>query len=175
MALVAIVTLGIGLRSADRSQQPTAIKSYPCRPGLQNRIHIPKSYHVASSNSGNGVLLPLYIDLHGGGWAHMEPSIDDEFCSDFSNRFNVVVVSVDYHKSPSHRFPTQVHDVAAIARAVIDDNTLPIDRGKVALGGFSAGANLAFAVSQLDDLRGVIRGVVGFYGVYNLDTSPEES
>src|ERR1700734_2737050 len=57
----------------DTPTLPTFTKCYPCRPNLKNRIFVPKSY-----KSGDAPL-PLYIDIHGGGFALMNPSADDKF------------------------------------------------------------------------------------------------
>ncbi|KAH8665219.1 alpha/beta hydrolase fold protein [Tricladium varicosporioides] len=131
------------------------VKEYPIRSGLKNRIFHPKS----SENEK----LPLYIDIHGGGWAVADPETDDEFCSFIAQTFNIIVVSVNYHKSPTYKYPHAVEDIAAIVDAIINDQTLYINEKKIAIGGFSAGGNLAFAASQLGILRGRIGSVVGIY------------
>src|SRR5947207_2506597 len=111
------------------------VKTYEIRPDLKNRIFCPQD----SEDEG----LPLYLDVHGGGWVVADPETDDEFCSFLAQNFHIIVVSVNYHKSPSYKFPCAVGDVAAIADAVIRDESLNIDREKVAMGGFSEGGNLA--------------------------------
>ncbi|KAH0559488.1 hypothetical protein GP486_003996 [Trichoglossum hirsutum] len=141
------------------------IKAYEVRPDLKNRIFRPQDSEDEE--------LPLYLDVHGGGWAVADPETDDEFCSFLAQNFNIIVVSVDYHKSPKHRFPRAVEDVAAIAQAVMSDESLNIDKSKVVLGGFSAGGNLAFAAAQTKVLCGQLSGLVGFYPVLDL-TEPTE-
>ncbi|KAI9682353.1 MAG: hypothetical protein M1817_000407 [Caeruleum heppii] len=135
---------------------PTLIKTYPCRPGLRNRIFIPSTRRPDEE-------LPLYLDIHGGGFAVCDPQTDDEFCATFAATHHILVVSIDYRKAPCAPFPVPVEDAAAIAEAVIDDYHLPIDRSRIALGGFSAGANLALAIAQRPPLRQVVRAVVAFY------------
>jgi acetyl esterase/lipase len=142
------------------------VKSYSIRPDLENRIFRPQ---VAKDE-----MLPLYLDIHGGGWAIADPETDDEFCSFMAQNFNIIVVSVNYHKSPSYKFPYAVADVATIADAVIRDESLNIDKQKVVIGGFSAGGNLAFAASQMDGLRGRLSGLVGFYPSLDLSETLEE-
>jgi acetyl esterase/lipase len=104
----------------------------------------------------------------------MAPEVDDEFCTDFSNEYKFCVVSINYRKAPAHPFPTALQDVTAIAKTVIEDETLPIDKSKIAIGGFSAGANLAFAVSQMEDMKGLIGGVVGYYPPVDFTRTVEE-
>ncbi|TVY48480.1 Arylesterase [Lachnellula occidentalis] len=141
----------------DSSTLPTFTKVYPCRPTLTNRVFVPKSW-----KSGDA-LLPLYIDIHGGGFALMTPVSDDKFCSYFSNTNKILVISLDYPKSPQYQFPVPVEAVVDLVNAVLQDETLPFDKNKVAIGGFSAGANLALAASQHESLQGKIKGAVPYY------------
>jgi acetyl esterase/lipase len=142
------------------------VKTYEIRPDLKNRIFRPQTSEDEE--------LPLYLDVHGGGWAVADPETDDEFCSFLARNFNIIVVSVDYHKSPTYKFPHAVEDVTAIAQAVMNDESLNIDKSKVVLGGFSAGGNLAFAAAQTESLRGQLNGLVGFYPSLDLTESLEE-
>ena len=124
---------------------------------ITNRVFIPSSYKTGDRT------LPLYISVHGGGFALPGPDIDDDFASRFANKHGICVVSIGYRRAPRHFFPYPVHDCAALAEAVVDDPDLPVDRKKVAMGGFSSGGNLSLAAIQLDSLKGKISGVVGFY------------
>lgn len=141
----------------DRSILPTFKKKYSCHQSLTNRIYVPRSYNTSVSP------LPIYIHMHGGGFSWTRPVADDSFCSNFSNSNNILVVSFDYPKSPSYRFPTAVQALTNLVNAVLNDDSLPIDKSKVAIGGFSAGGNLACAVSQDETLRGKIGGLLAFY------------
>jgi acetyl esterase/lipase len=118
--------------------------------------------------------LPLYLDIHGGGFALGSPPIDDRFCSDFANNNKVLVLSLDYPKAPSYPFPSAAHALVDIVKAVLDDESFPFDRKKVATGGFSTGANLSFAVCQDDDLQGKIGGIVSFYGPLDFTVKTSE-
>lgn len=86
----------------------------------------------------------------------------------------MIVVSLDYRKAPAHPFPTATYDVAALAMAVLQDEELPIDVGRVAIGGFSAGGNLALSASQVRGLKGVIKAAVVYYPVVDFSTTPDE-
>ena len=118
--------------------------------------------------------MPLYLDIHGGGFALGSPSIDDRFCSDFANHNKVIVMSLDYPKASSHPFPAAVNALVDTVKAVLADESLPFDRKKVAIGGFSAGANLSFAVCQHDDLQGKISGIVSYYGPLDFTKNTSE-
>lgn len=140
------------------------IKVYPIRRDLKNRLFKPK-------NSIYEEKLPLYIDVHGGGWAVMDPETDDEFCSFMAEHFGIIVISLDYHKAPSARYPCAVDDIIALTEAVLEDTSLNIDTSNVVLGGFSAGGNLAFAACQTESLRDRINGLVGLYPCLDMSES----
>ncbi|TVY19471.1 Arylesterase [Lachnellula arida] len=141
----------------DSSTLPTFTKVYSCQPRLTNRVFLPRLW-----KSGDA-LLPLYIDIHGGGFALMNPSSDDKFCSYFSNTNRILVISLDYPKSPRYQFPFTVEAVVDLVNAVLHDEALPFDKNKVAIGGFSAGGNLTLAASQHESLQGKIKGAVPYY------------
>jgi acetyl esterase/lipase len=155
------------LKPLPQTTKPSFLRSYPVRPGLENRVFIPPNRKAGDA------LLPLYLDVHGGGWAIFDPETDDPFCSYFSRTFNVLVVSINYHKAPKNAFPGPVEDVAAIIKAVIDDPTLPIDKTRIAMGGFSAGGNLSLTVPQKPELKGLIKAAVAFYAPTDMVPSAE--
>lgn len=138
------------------SGKPTFSKVYPCRPKLKHRVFFPKSYQPGQS-------LPLYINIHGGGFAVGSPAHDDEFCAFFSDKFNLIVISIGYSLAPWIAFPVPTQDVAAVVLAILADDALPIDHSRVAIGGFSAGGNLALSACQLPALKGKIKAAIPWY------------
>ncbi|KAH8807121.1 alpha/beta hydrolase fold protein [Xylogone sp. PMI_703] len=158
-------------RHFDRSTPtswPTLVKRYPCRPMLENRIFFPPNYQ-------SGICpLPLYLNMHGGGFAFGEPRQDDEFCVSWAKRTGMLVVSIDYRKAPLYPFPAATYDIAAVANAVLQDETLPIDKSCVAIGGFSAGGSLALSASQMPGLKGIIKAAVVYYPVVDFSVPPNE-
>ena len=148
-----VIPLGL---APSPSGKPTFSKVYPCRPNLKHRVFFPKSYQSGES-------LPLYVNIHGGGFAFGSPEHDDEFCIFFSNHFNLLIISVDYSLTPWIAFPVPTQDVAAVVTAILSDQTLPIDHSRVAIGGFSAGGNLALSACQLPALQGKIKAAIPWY------------
>ncbi|KAL3423754.1 alpha beta hydrolase fold protein [Phlyctema vagabunda] len=144
-----------GLR--DTSVWPTYTKVYPCRPYLTHRVFIPKTYKDGDQ------LLPLYVDIHGGGFIICDAETDDKFCTNFANTNNFLVVSLEYSLAPGTKFPGPVNELFDVINAVLEDELLPFDKTKTAVGGFSAGGGLALAVCQAASLRKRIGAVVGLY------------
>ncbi len=88
--------------------------------------------------------LPLIAYFHGGGWVLGSATSDDAFCRDMSNRTGAIVVSFDYRHAPEHRFPAAHEDAWAALQWVADHAVeLGSDPTRIAVAGWSAGANLA--------------------------------
>jgi len=93
---------------------------------------------------------PLVVYFHGGGWVLGSETSDDPFCRDLCVRTDAVVVSVNYRHAPEDRFPAPVEDALAAVRWVADHTSeLGGDADRLAVAGWSAGANLAAVVCQL--------------------------
>lgn len=93
-------------------------------------------------------VLPALIYFHGGGWTIGDLDTHDTLCRELCNQARCAVVSVDYRMGPEHRFPAAVDDCIAATRWVHDHAAeLRIDNARLAVGGDSAGGNLAAVVS----------------------------
>ncbi len=123
--------------------------------------------------SGAPAPRPLLVYYHGGGWVLCDLDTHDEPCRFLAAEAGVAVLSVDYRLAPEHRFPAAVDDALAAFRFAADRATsLGVDPARIAVGGDSAGGNLAAVVSQL------ARGEAGtgpafqllFYPVTDLST-----
>lgn len=87
---------------------------------------------------------------HGGGWASGSIEGADGHCGDLAAGADVVVVSVDYRLIPEHPFPAGLDDVAAaLGWLAAHAGDLGVDAARLAIGGESAGANLAAAAAIL--------------------------
>ena len=92
-------------------------------------------------------VLPVLVYLHGGGWTIGDLDTHDVLCRQLANAGGCAVVSVDYRLGPEQRFPAAVDDCVAATRWVREQaNLLKLDATRMAVGGDSAGGNLAAVV-----------------------------
>jgi acetyl esterase len=95
-------------------------------------------------------LLPALLFCHGGGWVLGDLDSHDAMCRALCNRSGGIVVAVDYRLAPEHPFPAGIEDAYAALRFVAGSApALGIDAGRLAVGGDSAGGNLAAVLALL--------------------------
>jgi acetyl esterase len=94
--------------------------------------------------------LPLLLWFHGGGWVTGNLDTHDQLGRLLADEVGAVVVSVDYRLAPEAKFPAAADDcLAAYEWALEHAADVGADAGRIAIGGDSAGGNLA-AVVALD-------------------------
>ncbi len=99
--------------------------------------------------------LPVLVYAHGGGFVFCDLDSHDGLCRDFANRLGAVIVSVDYRLAPENPWPAAAYDVEAVAQWVADNaSNLGGDARRIAIGGDSAGGNLAAVTTLMARDRG---------------------
>lgn len=120
---------------------------------------------------------PAFIYLHGGGWTLFSLDTHDRVMREYAARAGVKVVGVDYALSPEARYPVALEQVVAVARFIArNGEELGLDPHRIAIGGDSAGANLAIAacLRLRDEGRGrLMSGMVLNYGVFERSSSAD--
>jgi acetyl esterase len=92
---------------------------------------------------------PLLVYFHGGGFVAGDLDTHDTLCRRICRDGNLHVLSIDYRLAPEHPFPAAVEDaVTAFRWATTHAAALGTSPDKVAVGGDSAGGNLAAVVCQ---------------------------
>ncbi len=90
---------------------------------------------------------PVLVYFHGGGWTIGDLDTHDVLCRQLCAAAGVAVVAVDYRMGPECRFPAAVDDCVEATRWVRGQaQALELDAARVAVGGDSAGGNLAAVV-----------------------------
>ncbi len=95
-----------------------------------------------------GPPLPVLVYFHGGGWVLGDIETVDNLCRRLANASGCAVVSVDYRLSPETKFPGPLDDCfEAVEFVSREAESFGIDPRKIAVGGDSAGGNLAAAIT----------------------------
>jgi acetyl esterase len=98
---------------------------------------------------------PVLVYFHGGGWVVGSIDTVDASCRALANQAGCIVVSPDYRLAPEHKFPAAADDCyAAIRWVALNAASFYGDPARLAVGGESAGANLAAAAALMAQERG---------------------
>jgi acetyl esterase len=128
------------------------------RPVRGERTDIPArdgAVPVIIYRASGGTTAPVFFNMHGGGFMFGDAVLMDAFCDNIRSALNITVVNINYRKSPDHPFPAALHDVYDVAKYVHDHaDAFGVDPDRMAIGGHSAGGNLAAAACLLAGQEG---------------------
>ncbi len=127
---------------------------------ISARLYCP---HGAMSDGG-----PIFIYYHGGGWVTGSITSHESLCLRIASGAALRVLSVDYRLAPAHPFPAAIDDCEAALLWALGNHVADygIDSSRVAIGGDSAGGNMAAYLAQ--HYRKDLRAQVLFYPVMQM-------
>lgn len=112
----------------------------------QDIAGVPVRVYTPLSGAGD---LPCLVYFHGGGWSGGTLNMIDATVHSLVVGLPIIAISVDYRLAPAHPFPAAIDDAFAVVSAVLDGvSGLSIDTSRVAIGGDSAGGNIAAVTAQ---------------------------
>ena len=134
---------------------------------------IPVRVYRGAGTADKGAL-PVLVFFHGGGWMLGDLDSHDWLCRSIANAAPCAVVNVDYRLSPEHVFPAAFDDAVTAAHwTAANAAMLRIDPTRIAVGGDSAGGNLAAAVALAlrDEAKIPLRAQILIYPAVDLSMS----
>ena len=103
----------------------------------------------------DAAVLPVVVYAHGGGFVFCDLDSHDGLCRNLTNRTGAVFISVDYRLAPENPWPAAAEDFHAVTSWVADNaDVLGIHADRIAVGGDSAGGNLAAVAALMARDRG---------------------
>jgi acetyl esterase len=138
--------LYLSLRPGAQGPRPAEVKVVDRTiPGPAGELAV-RLYRPASAPAD--AKLPALVYAHGGGWVFGNLDSHDVLCAQLALEAGIAVFHVDYRLAPEARFPGAFDDVVAALKWVAANGaSVGIDPTRLAIGGDSAGGNLAAAVS----------------------------
>ena len=128
--------------------------------GVRLRLHRP------TANKG----LPVLIYLHGGGWMFFSNDTHDRLMREYAAAAGVAVIGVEYSLSPKAKFPTALNEIDTVIDWLLSyGGGLGLDPFSMAIGGDSAGANLALSTALIrrDEGKRLPDALVLNYGAFD--------
>jgi acetyl esterase/lipase len=171
----------LALRSVGLLIRYTLLPKFGKRGCTQRRIYVPSrtpgrsipclAFFPPPSPSCSHSL-PVYINLHGGGFVAGAATDNIAWCEQIAQQCQAIVIGIDYRLGPLYLFPAANDDCEDVLSAILSPQPQPpfedeggwaMDRQRIAIGGDSAGGALALAVASQPPFRHVIKAALCFY------------
>lgn len=132
---------------------------------------------VRCYDPGPAGVKPALVYMHGGGWTLFSLDTHDRVMREYAARAHIAVVGVGYSLAPETKYPIALEEVCGVVRLLRSQGvTFGVAADRIAIGGDSAGANLATAacLKLRDEGRPAdVRAMVLNYGVFARRSTPE--
>ena len=165
-------------RIAEAVRAPWTRGGPPMKAVAEHHVDSPAgAVRIRTYDPGPAGPKPALVYMHGGGWTIFSLDTHDRVMRELAARAGITVVGVDYALSPEFKYPVALDQVCAVVRHLAASGAaLGLDTARIAIGGDSAGANLAVAAClRLRDAGGAALPIamVLNYGVFDRVSSPE--
>ena len=149
-ALAQALPAGPDTAASRRAMMNRALDSRTSIPGLPNRVEV-QNLTISSQRAARLYTppdstkpLPVLLYMHGGGWVIGSIATHDPFCRLLSNAAGIQILAIDYRLAPDYPFPAGLNDTLAAWHWLVEHaHETGGDPKRLAVGGDSAGANLA--------------------------------
>lgn len=124
-----------------------------------NEVHIPTTVGsirclVYRPTEHRPSPLPVFFDLHGGGFNAGELGRDEAFCRFIADALGICVIGIDYPLAPEHPYPEEKEASYEVIRYVAQNwAQFGISPNRMAVGGHSSGANIATVIAMMAAAR----------------------
>ena len=144
------------LQQAGKSTEPEAVGDVKHMKIKGKYGEIPLHVYTPKAKGNGKGPLPVMVYFHGGGWVIADTKTYDASPRALANGAEAIIVAVDYHKAPEFKFPAAPDDAFTAYRWVLQHAAeINGDAKRVAVGGESAGGNLATVVALMARDKGV--------------------
>ncbi|WMD22224.1 alpha/beta hydrolase [Achromobacter seleniivolatilans] len=145
-----------------------------------DHLPVPATLRLYYPEGAAAAPLPLYLHLHGGGFAHGDLDTLDRWKREIAAEAGIVTAGLSYALSPEARYPVALEQVLGALRWLRDQApSLGLDASRLSVGGESAGGNLTLAALQRlrDEGDAFVKAGVVIYGMLSArrDTPSHES
>jgi acetyl esterase len=132
-----------------------ALASRASIPGLPNRVTV-RDLTISALRSARlytppdaALPLPVLLYMHGGGWVVGSIETHDPFCRLLCEAARIQILAIDFRLAPEYPFPAGLNDTLAAWHWLVENaSEVGADPQRLAIGGDSAGANLAAVVAN---------------------------
>lgn len=157
---------GVRLLNGMPTSKPDFMVDIPSRDeGRTIRAHVYKP-EQHESNSAQ----PVIINFHGSGWVLPCHGENDDYCRNMADKTGYTVIDFSYRLAPEHPFPSSLNDVEDTIKYALERPD-EYDPKRVAISGFSAGANMALVAAAVL-FPGTFTTAIAFYPLANFATDP---
>ena len=145
-----------------------------------DHLPVPATLRLYYPETASDKPLPLYLHLHGGGFAHGDLDTLDRWKREIAADAGIVTAGLSYALAPEARYPVALEQVLGALRWLRDQaGSLGLDAQRLAVGGESAGGNLTLAALQRlrDEDDAFVKTGVIIYGMLSArdDTDSQAS